>query len=117
MAVSLVERPLFGKEGNYLKQHEMRMGGFDHPGLRYFIGDVRDIDRLRRAMNGVDIVVHGAALKQVPACEYNPIEAIMTNVMGARNVINARIADALEQNTVSAQLKGPVAHTGFMRLT
>jgi len=74
-----------------LKQHEMRMSGFDHPSLRYFIGDVRDVDRLRRAMNGVDIVVHAAALKQVPACEYNPIEAILTNVMGARNVIDAAL--------------------------
>jgi UDP-N-acetylglucosamine 4,6-dehydratase len=74
-----------------LKQHEMRMSGFDHPGLRYFIGDVRDVDRLRRAMNGVDIVVHAAALKQVPACEYNPIEAIMTNIMGARNVVETAL--------------------------
>ena len=74
-----------------LKQHEMRMSGFDHPNLRYFIGNVRDMDRLRRAMNGVDIVVHAAALKQVPACEYNPIEAIMTNVIGARNVIDAAL--------------------------
>lgn len=57
--------------------------------LRFFIGDVRDEDRLRRAMNGVDYVIHAAALKQVPACEYNPIEAIKTNVNGAINVINA----------------------------
>ena len=56
-----------------LKQHEMRTRGFDHPSLRYFIGDVRDSDRLRRAMHGVDIVVHTAALKQVPACEYIPV--------------------------------------------
>jgi UDP-N-acetylglucosamine 4,6-dehydratase len=74
-----------------LKQHEMRIYGFDHPDLRYFIGDVRDSDRLRRAMNGIDIVVHAAALKQVPACEYNPIEAIMTNIIGARNVIDAAL--------------------------
>jgi UDP-N-acetylglucosamine 4,6-dehydratase len=74
-----------------LKQHEMRISGFDHDSLRYFIGDVRDVDRLRRAMNGIDIVVHAAALKQVPACEYNPIEAIMTNIMGARNVIEAAL--------------------------
>jgi len=74
-----------------LKQHEMRMSGFDHPSLRYFIGDVRDRDRLHRAFTGVDIVVHAAALKQVPACEYNPIEAIMTNVIGARNVIDAAL--------------------------
>jgi UDP-N-acetylglucosamine 4,6-dehydratase (inverting) len=59
--------------------------------MRYFIGDVRDIDRLRRAMNGVDVVVHAAALKQVPTCEYNPIEAVMTNVMGAKNVIEAAL--------------------------
>jgi UDP-N-acetylglucosamine 4,6-dehydratase len=74
-----------------LKQHEMRISGLNHPSLRYFIGDVRDRDRLRRAMNGVDVVVHAAALKQVPACEYNPIEAVMTNVMGARNVIDAAL--------------------------
>jgi UDP-N-acetylglucosamine 4,6-dehydratase/5-epimerase len=74
-----------------LKQHEMRTGGFSHPTLRYFIGDVRDEARLRRAMHEVDIVVHAAALKQVPACEYNPIEAIMTNVMGAKNVIEAAL--------------------------
>src|SRR5437868_9732069 len=74
-----------------LKQHEMRASGFDDPSLRYFIGDVRDVDRLRRAFHEVDIVVHAAALKQVPACEYNPIEAVMTNVMGARNVIDAAL--------------------------
>jgi UDP-N-acetylglucosamine 4,6-dehydratase len=74
-----------------LKQHEMRAGGLDHPSLRYFIGDVRDRLRLRRAMHGADIVVHAAALKQVPACEYNPIEAILTNIMGGRNVIEAAL--------------------------
>jgi UDP-N-acetylglucosamine 4,6-dehydratase len=74
-----------------LKQHEMRISGFDDPVLRYFIGDVRDLDRLRRAMHGVDIVVHAAALKQVPACEYNPMEAIKTNVLGSSNVIEAAL--------------------------
>jgi UDP-N-acetylglucosamine 4,6-dehydratase len=74
-----------------LKQHEMRVAGFDHDTLRYFIGDVRDRDRLKRAMNGVDIVVHAAALKQVPACEYNPIEAVATNISGAKNVIDAAL--------------------------
>lgn len=74
-----------------LKQHEMRKAGCDDPCLRYFIGDVRDEDRLRRAMEQVDVVVHAAALKQVPACEYNPMEAIKTNVMGAQNVINAAL--------------------------
>lgn len=74
-----------------LKQHEMRISGFDHVDLRYFIGDVRDLTRLRRAMQGVDIVVHAAALKQVPACEYNPMEAIKTNVLGSSNVIEAAL--------------------------
>lgn len=59
--------------------------------LRYFIGDVRDKDRLLRAFDGIDIVIHAAALKQVPACEYNPFEAVKTNVIGAQNVIDAAI--------------------------
>ena len=74
-----------------LKQHEMRVRGFDHPSMRYFIGDVRDLERLRRAFDGVDIVVHTAALKQVPACEYNPMEAIKTNIMGTANVVEAAL--------------------------
>lgn len=57
--------------------------------LRFFIGDVRDKERLTRALNGVDYVIHAAALKQVPACEYNPAEAIKTNINGAQNVIDA----------------------------
>jgi FlaA1/EpsC-like NDP-sugar epimerase len=74
-----------------LKQHEMRVAGYNDPRLRYFIGDVRDRDRLVRAMHGVDIVVHAAALKQVPACEYNPMEAIKTNIIGTSNVIEAAL--------------------------
>ena len=74
-----------------LKQHDMRVSGFDHPSLRYFIGDVRDAQRLERAFSGVTVVIHAAALKQVPACEYNPFEAIQTNIMGGRNVIDAAI--------------------------
>jgi UDP-N-acetylglucosamine 4,6-dehydratase/5-epimerase len=77
-----------------LKQFEMQNSAFfkpyDHK-MRYFIGDVRDAQRLERAMEGVDIVIHAAALKQVPACEYNPFEAVKTNVMGAQNVIDASI--------------------------
>jgi len=73
-----------------LKQFEMnRM--FSDDRLRFFIGDVRDYSRLRRAFDGVDIVIHAAALKQVPTCEYNPFEAVKTNIMGAQNVINASI--------------------------
>jgi UDP-N-acetylglucosamine 4,6-dehydratase (inverting) len=74
-----------------LKQFEMaqRFPTADHPALRYFLGDVRDKDRLRRAMEGIDVVVHAAALKQVPAAEYNPFEFIKTNILGAQNVIEA----------------------------
>jgi len=74
-----------------LKQFEMsqEFSPDEHHALRYFIGDVRDQDRLRRALEGVDIVVHAAALKQVPAAEYNPFECIKTNVLGAQNMIEA----------------------------
>src|SRR5579863_7346694 len=74
-----------------LKQHDMQTSGFDHASLRYFIGDVRDAQRLERAFDGVTVAVHAAALKQVPACEYNPFEAIQTNIIGGRNVIDAAI--------------------------
>lgn len=73
-----------------LKQFEMGQEYTD-PRIRFFIGDVRDRDRLYRAFSGVDYVVHAAALKQVPACEYNPFEAIKTNVLGAQNIIEAAI--------------------------
>ena len=59
--------------------------------FRFFIGDVRDGERLRRAFDGVDYVVHAAALKQVPACEYNPMEAVKTNINGAMNIVNAAL--------------------------
>lgn len=72
-----------------LKQWEMRRELNDDPRLRFLIGDVRDAQRVRRASEGVDILIHAAAMKQVPACEYNPMEAIKTNVNGAMNVINA----------------------------
>jgi len=76
-----------------LKQSEMRQTFPESrcPQLRFFIGDVRDKERLLRAMEGIDVVVHAAALKQVPACEYNPFEAIKTNVIGAQNVIETAI--------------------------
>jgi UDP-N-acetylglucosamine 4,6-dehydratase len=73
-----------------LKQYEMQQK-FNAPCMRYFIGDVRDQERLIRAMRGVDYVIHAAALKQVPAAEYNPMECIKTNINGAENVINAAI--------------------------
>jgi UDP-N-acetylglucosamine 4,6-dehydratase/5-epimerase len=73
-----------------LKQYEMAQT-FQSPAMRFFLGDVRDRERLNRALSGIQIVVHAAALKQVPAAEYNPIECIKTNVMGAENLINACI--------------------------
>jgi len=74
-----------------LKQHEMKIEFDSDPRLRFLIGDVRDGQRLKRAMEGATMAVHAAALKQVPACEYNPIEAVKTNVHGAQNVIDAAI--------------------------
>ena len=79
-----------------LKQYEMQQK-FDAPCMRYFIGDVRDQERLIRAMRGVDYVIHAAALKQVPAAEYNPMECIKTNINGAEHVINAAIENNVEK--------------------
>ncbi len=80
-----------------LKQSEMRLSGLDDPRLRYFIGDVRDKDRLKRAMHGVDTVVHAAALKQVEACEYNINECTATNVYGSQNVVEAAIDSGVKK--------------------
>ncbi len=83
-----------------LKQHTMAQRSGAHesaPTLRFFIGDVRDEKRLRTALDGIDIVIHAAAMKQVPTCEYNPIEAVKTNVGGAQNVIEASIACRVEK--------------------
>jgi len=76
-----------------LKQFEMaqKFSDRDYPQLRYFIGDIRDADRLRRALEGIELVVHAAALKQVPAAEYNPFECIKTNVIGAQNLVEASL--------------------------
>ena len=79
-----------------LKQYEMEQV-FHQECMRYFIGDVRDRDRLVQAMNGVDFVIHAAALKQVPAAEYNPMECIKTNIYGAENVIQAALANNVEK--------------------
>jgi len=82
-----------------LKQFEMAQTFSEqkYPALRYFIGDVRDGPRLRRALEGIDIVVHAAALKQVPAAEYNPFECIKTNVLGAQNLIEACLDSQVER--------------------
>ena len=85
-----------------LKQFEMaqQFPGERYPAIRYFIGDIRDEGRLRRALEGIDIVIHAAALKQVPAAEYNPFECIKTNVLGAQNLIEACL-DSKVQRVVS----------------
>jgi len=82
-----------------LKQYEMAQlfSEREHPGIRYFIGDIRDEARLRRALEGIDVVVHAAALKQVPAAEYNPFECIKTNVLGAQNLIEACLDSAVQR--------------------
>jgi len=79
-----------------LKQFEMQQD-FSTPEMRYFIGDVRDAERLSQAMRGVDYVIHTAALKQVPAAEYNPMECVKTNIHGAQNVIKAAIENEVEK--------------------
>ncbi len=79
-----------------LKQYEMAQE-FNHKSMRYFIGDVRDKDRLKEAMYGVDFVIHAAALKHVPVAEYNPMECIKTNINGAENVIEASLANGVEK--------------------
>ena len=82
-----------------LKQFEMQQDFPDdkYPIMRYFIGDVRDYPRLKMAMNGVDIVIHAAALKQVPAAEYNPFEAVKTNIIGAQNIIDSAISNNISK--------------------
>lgn len=79
-----------------LKQYEMQQE-FNDPALRFFLGDVRDQDRMIQAMEGIDYVIHAAALKQVPAAEYNPMECIKTNIYGAENVIRAAIFNGVEK--------------------
>ncbi len=80
-----------------LKQHEMHNQYGSSERLRFFLGDVRDRDRLWRAFDGVDVVIHAAALKQIPAAEYNPFEFVKTNVLGAQNVIDAAIDRGVER--------------------
>ena len=79
-----------------LKQYEMQQE-YNDPAMRYFLGDVRDKDRVHQAMRGVDYVIHAAALKQVPAAEYNPMECIKTNIHGAENIFMAAIANNVEK--------------------
>ncbi|MDT8440439.1 MAG: UDP-N-acetylglucosamine 4,6-dehydratase (inverting) [Desulfuromonadales bacterium] len=103
-----------------LKQYEMaqKFPVEKYPQLRYFIGDVRDLGRLTRAMEGIDVVIHGAALKQVPAAEYNPFECIKTNVLGAQNVIEACLdADVKKVVALSTdKAAGPINLYGATKL-
>jgi UDP-N-acetylglucosamine 4,6-dehydratase len=80
-----------------LKQYEMSQRIGDDDRIRFFLGDVRDVERLKRACEDVDVIVHAAALKQVPAAEYNPFECIKTNILGAQNVIEAALANRVEK--------------------
>lgn len=82
-----------------LKQYEMaqQYSSQNYPGIRYFIGDIRDNQRLMLAFEGIDIVIHAAALKQVPTAEYNPMECIKTNVLGAENVIQSALNTQVKQ--------------------
>ena len=79
-----------------LKQYEMKQE-FQDERIRFFIGDVRDAERLERAFSGVDIVIHAAAMKHVDACEYNPFEAIKTNINGAQNIVEAAINQKVQR--------------------
>jgi len=101
-----------------LKQFEMQQMWSDNK-LRYFIGDVRDYNRLKRAMEGVDIVVHAAALKQVPAAEYNPFEAVKTNVIGGQNVIEASLEQGINRVIALSTDKAaaPINMYGATKLT
>ena len=100
-----------------LKQYEMAQT-FNDPCMRYFIGDVRDESRLVEAMNGVDIVIHAAALKHVPIAEYNPMECIKTYINGAQNVINAAIKNEVERVIALSTDKasGPINLYGATKL-
>ena len=104
-----------------LKQYEMQQKFSDTSGspMRYFIGDVRDYHRLKMAMTGVDVVIHAAALKQVPACEYNPFEAVKTNIIGGQNVIDAAISCGVKKAIALSTDKAaaPINIYGATKLT
>lgn len=101
-----------------LKHLEMKERFHDNPKLRFLIGDVRDKERLNRAMNDVDIVVHAAALKQVPSSEYNPFEVIKTNIIGSQNVIDAAIDNNVQKTLLisSDKATNPINLYGATKL-
>jgi UDP-N-acetylglucosamine 4,6-dehydratase len=102
-----------------LKQHNLRSEIGDNPRLRWFIGDIRDLDRLKRALHGVDFVIHAAALKQVDTGEYNPMEFIKTNVLGSQNVIDACIETGVKKIVALSTDKAssPINLYGATKLT
>jgi UDP-N-acetylglucosamine 4,6-dehydratase len=102
-----------------LKQHNFRNEVGDDPRLRWFIGDIRDVDRLKRALHNVDYVIHAAALKQVDTGEYNPMEFIKTNVLGSQNVIDASIETGVKKVVALSTDKAssPVNLYGATKLT
>jgi len=124
---SLVERLL--KESNIrriaifsrdeLKQHDLRIHFKNDPRLRWFLGDIRDLERLKRALHGVDFVIHAAALKQVDTGEYNPMEFIKTNVLGSQNVIDASIDTGVKRVVALSTDKAssPINLYGATKLT
>jgi UDP-N-acetylglucosamine 4,6-dehydratase len=102
-----------------LKQYEMRQKWGDDPRVRFFLGDIRDLDRLTLALHGVDLVVHAAALKQVDTAEYNPMEYVKTNILGSENVIQASIAAGVKKVVALSTDKAssPVNLYGATKLT
>jgi UDP-N-acetylglucosamine 4,6-dehydratase len=102
-----------------LKQHNLRIEFQDDPRLRWFLGDIRDLDRLKRAFHGVDYVIHAAALKQVDTGEYNPMEFIKTNVLGSQNVIDASIDAGIKRVVALSTDKAssPINLYGATKLT
>jgi UDP-N-acetylglucosamine 4,6-dehydratase len=102
-----------------LKQHDLRMYFNNDPRLRWFLGDIRDLERLKRAFHGVDFVIHAAALKQVDTGEYNPMEFIKTNVMGSQNVIDASIEAGVKRVVALSTDKAssPINLYGATKLT
>lgn len=102
-----------------LKQYEMRATFENDPRLRWFLGDVRDVDRLKRAMRGVDFIIHAAALKQVDTAEYNPTEFVKTNIIGSQNVIDASIDSGVKRVVALSTDKAssPINLYGATKLT